>query len=129
MRSLAAVLVFTHLLAWAASSPAKDVDPKAASELIDRNAKNKKFLVLDVRTPAEFMEGHIKGAAMLDFKAPDFREKLSRLSRKKTYLVHCAAGGRSSKAVQAMAELGFQDVYHLKDGFSAWKEAGFPVAK
>lgn len=113
----------------AAQLTAKDVDPKTAAELVERNAKNRKFVVLDVRTPGEFTEGHIKGAVMLDFKAPDFRERLSKLSRKKTYLVHCAAGGRSAKAVSAMEELGFRDVYHLKDGFLAWTAADLPVAR
>lgn len=117
------------MVVGAAQFAAKDVDPKAAAELIERNAKNNKFVVLDVRTPGEFTEGHIKGAVMLDFKAPDFQERLSKLSRKKTYLVHCAAGGRSSKAVSAMEKLGFKDVYHLKDGFSAWTAAGLPVAQ
>jgi rhodanese-related sulfurtransferase len=129
MRLIAMWVSLTTLWAGAAPASVKDLDPKAAAELVKENAKNPKFLILDVRTPGEFTEGHIKGAALLDFKAADFREKLAKLSRKKTYLVHCAVGGRSAKAVRAMADLGFQDVYHLKSGFDGWVEAGLPAVK
>src|SRR5215472_11525563 len=50
--------------------------------------------VLDVRTKKEFEAGHIPGAMNLDVNSPEFTQKVSALDKKKTYLVHCAAGVR-----------------------------------
>jgi len=78
--------------------------------------------VLDVRTPKEINEGKIRGALEIDFKAPGFQEKLSKLPKEKTYLVYCRSGGRSSKAAEMMVDMGFQDVSNLLGGYSEWTE-------
>ena len=57
--------------------------------------KGLKVVVLDVRTPKEFKEGHIPGATNIDFTTPDFEKRIGKLDKSKTYLVHCASGGRS----------------------------------
>ncbi len=104
----------------------KNVKADEASNLLQ---ENKKVVVLDVRTPEEFGEGHIAGAKNLDFLAPDFNKTLDSLDKSQTYLVHCAGGGRSSKARDLMAKHHFLTIYHLDGGFNAWKEAGKPVEK
>ena len=64
-------------------------------------------IILDVRTPAEVAEGHLKGALFVDFMADDFREKVVELDKSADYIVHCRSGNRSGQAVIIMAELGF----------------------
>jgi rhodanese-related sulfurtransferase len=91
--------------------------------------RNTNSVVLDVRTAGEFAQGHIPGAALIDFKAPDFKAQVARLDRNKIYLVHCAAGGRSVKAVEVMHELGFERLFNLDGGMKAWEAAGKPVEK
>jgi rhodanese-related sulfurtransferase len=66
---------------------------------------------------------------LLDFRAPDFAEKVAKLDKSKTYLVHCAAGGRSARACTKMEGLGFKNVVNLEGGLGAWKDAGKPVQK
>jgi len=88
-----------------------------------------KVTVLDVRTPEEFAEGHIAGATNINFMAKDFTNQVARLDRDKVYLVHCASGGRSKRCLPQLKQLGFKQIYHLDGGFSAWEEAGKPVAK
>jgi phage shock protein E len=88
-----------------------------------------KVIVLDVRTPAEFAEGHIAGATNINFMAKDFATQVGKLDRDKIYLVHCASGGRSKRCLPQLKELGLKQIYHLDGGFSAWEEAGKPVAK
>ncbi len=102
------------------------VDAKGAAELL---ASESKPVVLDVRTPEEFGEGHIEGATMIDFKAPDFESKISELDRDQTYLVHCRSGSRSTNSLATFEKLGFKHIIHLDGGFNAWQEAGEPVAK
>jgi len=100
-------------------------DPAAAQKLITDG----KVTVLDVRTEAEFAAGHIRGAKLLDFNAPDFKTKLAALDRNQPYVVHCASGRRSTKAIETIKALGFKNVTHLDGGFNAWKAAGQPIAR
>ena len=90
---------------------------------------DKKNVVLDVRTPKEYADGHIAGAVNLDFYAPDFEAKVAKLDKDKTYLVHCAAGVRSAKACDKMGKLNFPKLYNLEGGFKAWEKAGKEVEK
>jgi rhodanese-related sulfurtransferase len=86
-------------------------------------------VVLDVRTAREFAAGHIAGATNIDWNAGEFEKKVARLDRNKTYLVHCAAGGRSAKAAEKLMTLQFTNVYNLEGGMKAWEKAGKPVEK
>ena len=104
-----------------------DVDAAAAAELIAK--PDDAPIVIDVRTPEEFAEGHIEGAINIDFKAATFKDELAKLDKDKTYLMHCRSGGRSTSAKPVFEELGFKSVYHLDGGILAWEEAKQPVVK
>jgi rhodanese-related sulfurtransferase len=88
-----------------------------------------KVVVLDVRTADEFKDGHIPGAKNIDFFSDDFGKQIAALDKSKTYLVHCAAGGRSGKACKIFEKEQVPSVYHLNEGFKAWEKAGKPVEK
>ncbi|MBL9136806.1 MAG: rhodanese-like domain-containing protein [Verrucomicrobiales bacterium] len=104
----------------------RHVDAKGAKKLL---AKEKNITVLDVRTPSEFADGHIADARNIDFNAPGFEAEVSKLDRNKTYLVHCAAGGRSTRSLSVLQRLGFKNVVHLDGGLNAWTKSGQPVTK
>jgi len=131
---LAAVLFVSPILAddakpatASAQAPAaKNVTPGEAEKLLKENPK---IVVLDVRTEDEFKSGHIPGAKNLDIFSQDFKQQLAALDKNTTYLVHCAAGGRSARACKAMDQLNFTSIYHLNEGFKAWEKAGKPVEK
>jgi phage shock protein E len=95
----------------------------------DKMRQQTNTVVLDVRTPREFASGHIAGATNINWNAPDFAKKAAALDKSKTYLVHCAVGGRSAKASDRMAALQFTNVYNLEGGMKAWEKAGKPVEK
>ena len=95
----------------------------------DKLRQQTNAVVLDVRTPKEFAAGHIPGAVNIDWNAADFGKKVAELDKSKTYLVHCAVGGRSAKASDKMTALQFIDVYNLEGGMKAWEKAGKPVEK
>lgn len=80
-------------------------------------------IILDVRTPEEFAEGHIPGAVLINLYDADFQNKVNALDRSKPILVYCAAGVRSEKASEILKDSGFKKVYHLKNGVKAWSEA------
>ena len=93
----------------------------------DKLRGDKKNVVLDVRTKKEFDTGHISGAVNIDVNSPDFEEKVARLDKSKTYLVHCGAGVRSVKACEKMGAMQFPKLVDLEGGFKAWEAAGKPV--
>jgi rhodanese-related sulfurtransferase len=118
-------VLFAACAAMAADKVIRNVSVEEFAKL----AGNKTNLVLDVRTPKEYSAGHIPGAKLIDFNAPDFEEKIAGLDKSKTYLIHCAAGGRSAKACKQMEGLGFTNLINLAPGFRGWEKAGKPVEK
>ena len=94
-----------------------------------RMAADKRNVILDVRTATEFQAGHLPGAVNLDLNSPDFEAKAALLDKSRTYLVHCASGGRSVKACEKLGRLDFPKLYNLPGGFKAWAQAGKPVEK
>jgi rhodanese-related sulfurtransferase/thioredoxin-related protein len=94
-----------------------------------KQATDKQNVILDVRTPKEFVAGHIPGAVNLDYLASDFEKKARALDKTKTYLVLCATGVRSARACVKLSQLDFPKLYDLPGGFKAWVKAGEPVEK
>jgi rhodanese-related sulfurtransferase len=85
------------------------------------------LVVLDVRTPEEFAEGHLEGAVLVDFYAADFADQLAALDADVPYLVYCRSGNRSGQALGVMEQLGFTSVVDVDGGIVAWTGAGLPV--
>jgi len=106
-----------------------EVTVTQARELIQKRAGNAGLVILDVRTPEEFAEGHISGAANVNLLGLDFESRLNALDRGKTYLVYCRTGNRSAKAIQTMERLGFRSAYHMVEGIVGWQKKGFPLSR
>lgn len=87
------------------------------------------LVILDVRTPEEFAEGHLEDARLIDFYAEDFADRLEELDRDVPYLLYCRSGNRSGQVAEMMEELGFADVADVDGGIVAWIEAGHPVVQ
>ncbi|MDF1826179.1 MAG: rhodanese-like domain-containing protein [Verrucomicrobiales bacterium] len=126
---LAPALLFC--LCHAEAPPAKsvgiiNVDVAKAALLVE---ETEALVILDVRTPAEFEEGHLKGAVNIDFTASDFAVEIGKLDPSKTYLMHCHSGSRSSAALPVFEGLHFEELYHFEAGYLAWVEAGGAVEK
>ncbi len=83
----------------------------------EKNIRNQAIL-LDVRTQNEFRQGHAPGALLIDFYKKDFRQRLDRLDRNKTYFIYCNSGRRSGLTLRMMKSLGFREVYNLAGGWS-----------
>lgn len=121
MNSRLLLLALLSLLipAFAGETQITHADGKQAVKLI----AEKKVVVIDVRSPAEFGLAHIEGAKNIDFNGSDFEAKLKALDKDQPVLVHCAAGGRSTKALPTFKKLGFAQVIHLDGGYAAYQEA------
>ena len=67
------------------------------------------YIVVDVRTPEEYKEGHVKGAINIPY---DTIDKNVKLDKSKKIMVYCKSGTRSAIAYKTLTELGY-DVYDL----------------
>ncbi|HEX5653583.1 MAG TPA: rhodanese-like domain-containing protein [Chitinophagaceae bacterium] len=89
-----------------------------------RMAKKKNAVLLDVRTPGEFKEGHIPGSLQLNVQnSEEFNAGIATLDKKKTYLLYCRSGKRSNQAKLQMKAAGFKKLFDLEGGFSQWQGA------
>jgi rhodanese-related sulfurtransferase len=107
----------------------EDIAPEKALVLIGNNRNNTEFVIIDVRTPEEFAEGHIENAINIDFYSATFRDDLDKLDKDQTYLIYCRSGRRSGLSIPMMKELGFMEVYHLLGGIVRWIAEGFATTR
>ncbi len=83
--------------------------------------------LIDVRTPGEFSQGHLKNAININWNGDNFDAEINKLDKTKPVLIYCQSGGRSSSAANHMLSAGFKDVIELSGGISKWRAAGLPV--
>ncbi len=76
-------------------------------------AKESEFIVIDVRTPQEYQESHLKNSRHIDVLASDFNSEISKLDKSKSYKLYCRSGNRSSKALEIMKAQGFKNLENL----------------
>ena len=86
-------------------------------------------LLLDVRTPEEWSEGHLAGAAHADYWGDEqaFADAMNSIPRNRPVLVYCAGGGRSGLTAKELVAAGHKEVYNLENGISGWERDGLPV--
>ena len=83
--------------------------------------------LVDVRTDAEYSEGHLPGAMLIDVKSAGFDSvATARLDRSRVVAVYCRSGRRSADAAKQLAERGFK-VIDLKGGIIGWRQHGKPT--
>jgi len=80
--------------------------------------------LIDVRTPEEYAQGHLKNAVNVDINSDDFESRIQKLDKTKPVLVYCLSGGRSGRAASKMEDMGFSTVYNMQGGIMQWRSAG-----
>jgi rhodanese-related sulfurtransferase len=93
----------------------KTIDPK---EFIVKINSTKNAQIVDVRSPEEYNKQHLENAKNINWNGGDFESQILLLDKKMPVFVYCQAGGRSSKAVSKMSELGFTEVYEMQGGMT-----------
>ena len=82
--------------------------------------------LIDVRTPGEFSQGHLKNAVNYDISTGEFANQIASLDKSKPVLIYCLSGSRSTYAVSYMKSQGFKQVYELNGGMMRWRSANLP---
>lgn len=105
------------------SGTATSVAPSEFADLTDQSS----VVVLDVRTPGEFAQGHLPDAINMDVESASFGSQIATLDTGATYAVYCRSGNRSKTAMDQMKAAGFTNVTDLDGGIVAWQAQGLPV--
>jgi len=109
--------------AWhAAGFPLERLGQMSVHELNERNSS---LQVLDVRSPAEWKRGHVRGAHHI--YVPELRNRINELDRNKPTAVYCGSGYRASIATSILKQQGFNDLWNVPGSWEAWKKAKLPV--
>ncbi len=116
-------------MASADMSVVQTISPSQFKELLDRHRGDPDVVLLDVRTPKEFQDGHIQGALLLDYYSSDYVERLKGLDREKTYLIYCRSGNRSGKSLAIFEKMGFRRAYHMDTGVIGWSREKYPLVR
>lgn len=80
-------------------------------------------VILDVRTPGEFMEDVIENAILINILEPQsFMNTIEELDKDKNYFVYCRSGTRSVQACQVLESIGIKSTYNLLGGILEWNK-------
>lgn len=124
---LSVMALFTGCLTSCGQQDIKSVDADEFEKTISRDGVQ----LLDVRTEAEFSEGHIASDKVknIDYRHPDFIEQADgELDKGRPVAVYCRSGRRSLDAAKMLAKRGFE-VINLKGGILEWQEKGKPIRR
>ncbi|MFZ3066289.1 MAG: rhodanese-like domain-containing protein [Nitrospirota bacterium] len=100
----------------------------SVEEAIKMLKGDENVILLDVRTQQEYYTEHVKGSKWIPLDQVSYR--LQELDKKKAiFACFCRTGLRSFKACEFLKENGFEELYNVKGGIEAWKQAGYETVK
>jgi len=106
-------------------TPAREVGTLDATRLMN----NENAVVLDVREPKEITGGRLPNAIHIPLSQLKSRAAELAKSTARPIIVYCDRGQRGRSAVGVLGKNGFSQIYLLRGGFKAWRDAGLPVQK
>lgn len=101
------------------------VSPEALRERLDDGAKAP--YVLDVRTPEEYVGGHVPGA--VNIPHDQVASRLAEVPKDRDVVLYCRSGRRAQLAAGVLAENGYSRLQHMQGDMPAWADRGGPVEK
>jgi rhodanese-related sulfurtransferase len=90
---------------------------------------NKGAVVVDIRPPKQFSEGHVIGAYNIPAAELDGRTSELDKYRQQPVIVYCDSGNTSQKAAAMLVKRGFKDVRTLKGGIRGWQNEHLPLER
>ena len=121
------LIFFVTLLSGSCGKASKDNSTLVTPE--ELSLKQEESILIDVRTPREFEQGHLENSININIAERSFKEEVGKLDRSQPVYVYCKVGGRSAKAARILQEMGFEEVYDLEGGIRNWERSGMKVVK
>ncbi len=87
-----------------------------------QQTSNSPYTIIDVRTPDEFVGGHISGALNVDVKSDQFEDEIKKLNPSDKYIIYCRSGKRSARAYNIMEKLNFENLYNMEGGYLKYQD-------
>jgi rhodanese-related sulfurtransferase len=104
----------------------KHISISAFKEVIESEANNSTVDFINVCTPAEYKEKHIKGVRSVPLDT--LHTRVAELNKKKTVYIHCRSGNRGRQAIEKLQSLGVTaELVNVEGGLLAWEEAGHEI--
>ncbi len=122
------LVAIASLLFWNIFAGALGVSQIVSAE-VTRLINHEDAEILDVRNAKEFEKGHIINAMNLDATTRAEREKELEKYKDKTVVICCGQGQESIRVARSLKMKGFEKLYTLKGGISAWQNANLPLTK
>lgn len=92
-----------------------------------QKAQQQGKFILDVRTPEEYNEGHVRGSILVPLN--ELSSRLHELPHEGDIYVVCRSGNRSRQASEILVKEGFQNVYNVEGGMLDWQAKGFEAVR
>lgn len=127
MRLLALLVLAAALAVPAQAEEAAAIEPQA---LVERLAwGDQALVVLDVRTAAEYAEGHVPGAQNIPHT--ELAARIAELdgARARDIVVYCRSGTRAAQALTVLEGAGFKRLFHLQGDYTRWSAEKRPVTQ
>lgn len=87
----------------------------------EKRLNRKGFVLLDVRTPAEYDSAHLAQSILINIAdSVNFNNRIDSLPKKSKYLIYCRSGKRSLVAARTMKAKGFKKLGDLETGIRKW---------
>ena len=109
------LVIYLSITLLGGSVSYKDINAEEAKNLI---SKNSELIMIDVREPFEYENGHIPGSKLIPLG--ELSSELHKLNQDSSILLICRSGNRSSQAANLLVEKGFKQVYNLAGGIINW---------
>ncbi len=106
-------------------TPVKNVSAEDFKTILESDS----VVLIDIRTPGEYAQGHIEGASLIDFYGSDFRNQMADLDTTKTLMIYCRSGNRSGKAASMLTHVGFREIVNLQQGIIDWQRSGYSLVR
>jgi phage shock protein E len=124
--------VFKHVTFWilsliSFSAYSFNVSNISQQALLETNTKN--VVIVDVRTPEEFQQGHVPNAINVPLSEIIENPAILKSSKEKPIVLYCRSGYRAVKAAEALQKEGHQNLRHLEGDMQGWLTAGLSVEK
>ncbi|MBP2667763.1 MAG: sulfurtransferase [Firmicutes bacterium] len=112
------MMLLVGVLSGCAQNPASagvDVSVEEAQRLW----QNKEAIIIDVRTPGEYRDGHIPG--VVNIPLDELEKRMNEVPKDKKVVLICRTGNRSAQGTQLLRSKGLQNVFNSTGGMSTWK--------
>jgi phage shock protein E len=123
---LLSVITGVHAQVYVQKHSAKIVATAETSKKLFADVQQGKAYLIDVRTPDEYNQQHLKYATNINIKSADFADQIKKLDKNKPVYLYCHSGNRSGKAADSLQTFGYTLGYNI-GGLDSLIKTGFPT--